>query len=191
MNNEKKIIRKAILEKRNSLSETEQNIAAMLLTERILGHQWYYRSKVILGFASYGSEINITDILVKAIEDGKKVYLPKVEGEDMEFYRVLNLDCLEMGYKGILEPKGDTELFSYEDYMKRNSSGEGILMLMPGVAFDAYRNRIGYGKGFYDRFLLDKEILQLHTIGVGFQCQIVPQIPFDSFDIKPYQVICV
>ena len=65
------------------------------------------------------------------------------------------------------------------------------MMLMPGAVFDKMRNRIGYGKGFYDRFLADKENLQLRTIGVGFACQLVEELPSEAWDIKPYQVICV
>jgi len=62
-------------------------------------------------------------------------------------------------------------------------------MLMPGVAFDGMRNRIGYGKGFYDRYLFDKPALQLRTIAIGFKCQKVEAIPANDNDIKPYQVI--
>lgn len=62
-------------------------------------------------------------------------------------------------------------------------------MIMPGVAFDVRRNRIGYGKGFYDRYLADKE--GLHTIAIGFDCQMVPEIEAGEKDIKPMQVICL
>ena len=65
------------------------------------------------------------------------------------------------------------------------------LVLMPGVAFDPFRNRIGYGKGFYDRFLADKPQLQLRTIAVGYRCQMLEELPADHRDIRPYQVICV
>jgi 5-formyltetrahydrofolate cyclo-ligase len=104
----------------------------------------------------------------------------------MEFYRINSLEELQAGYRGILEPSGETEKFLF-----RPGNADKTLMLMPGVAFDSYRNRIGYGKGFYDRYLADKEELQLHTIGIGFSCQLVDEIPAQEGDIKPYQVICV
>ena len=63
-------------------------------------------------------------------------------------------------------------------------------MIMPGVAFDAGRNRIGYGKGFYDKYLQDKEALQLRTIAIGFGCQMIDAIPAEENDIRPCQVIC-
>lgn len=183
---QKKALRRQIMQTRDALSGQERIRAAVLLTERIVGHQWFYLSDVLLGFAHYGSEIDTTEILQEALRKGKKLYLPKVEGEDMAFYRVYDLSGLAEGYKGIREPRGDTDKYVFVP------DGTGHeLMLMPGVAFDLYRNRMGYGKGFYDRFLSDKPELQLRTIGVGFACQLVENVPHGERDIRPYQVICV
>lgn len=181
---DKAAIRRQVLEKRNALSDTDREKASILLTERILGHQWYYMSDSILGFASYGSEIGTDTLLEEALHSGKKVYLPKVVGDQMLFYRVFTLDSLMEGYKGIKEPPGNTEVYEYCE-----KTASHTLMLMPGVAFDKQRNRIGYGKGFYDRYLADKEKLQLRTIAIGFQCQLVEAALSDRNDIKPYQVI--
>ncbi len=184
-------IRSDVLARRKELDEQSRKRAAVLLTERILGHQWYYRSDILLGFVSYGTEIDTTEILTDALRRGKQVYLPKVEGKDMLFYRITDRNDLQKGYRGIPEPKGDTEVFEYAEYIGHAETAEKILMLMPGVAFDKKRHRIGYGKGFYDRYLAGKEALQLRTIAVGFQCQMVEEIPAEELDIKPYQVICV
>lgn len=192
--NRKSVIRKEVLERRRLLDEEERQKAKFLLTERILGHQWYYLSDTVLGFASYGTEIDTSEILEDALKRGKKIYLPKVVGEDMLFYRIQSMGDLREGYRGIPEPKGDTEIFDYAAIQKEVRFDENInkvLMLMPGAAFDKMRNRIGYGKGFYDRYLRDKKLLQLRTIAVGFNCQLVEEIPADEFDVKPYQVICV
>lgn len=186
MKTNKKTIRKEVLRQRGELSETERKKAAFLVAERILGHQWYYLSESILGFMPYGSELDVCEILQDALSKGKKLYLPRVEGEEMQFYRVDSLNDLVEGYKGILEPKGDTEAFVYTENIAAQT-----LMLMPGVAFDGLRNRIGYGRGYYDRYLQEKDELQLRTIAVGFQCQMVDEIPAEELDIKPYQVICV
>lgn len=186
MEKDKADIRREVLHRRKLLSEQERAKASLVLTERILGHQWYYLSEVLLGFAPYGSEIDIREILLDAMKKGKKVYLPKVTGVEMQFFRVFSLEELEEGYKGILEPDGESESFVYEE-----DSAQRTLMLMPGVAFDYNRNRIGYGKGYYDRYLQGKEALQLRTIAVGYQCQMVEEIPAQETDIKPYQVLCV
>lgn len=186
METNKKALRGQILKLRDSLSPQERERAALLLTERICGHQWFYLADTVLGFVSYGSEIDTTGILQEALAKDKRVYVPKVIGEDMVFYRIKSMEELVEGYKGILEPKGDTESFVYEE-----ARAGKVLMLMPGAVFDRQRNRIGYGKGFYDRYLADKEALTLRTIAVGYQCQLIDELPTNEWDIKPYQVICV
>lgn len=183
---DKRAIRRQILALRDSLSTQERNRAALILTERICGHQWFYLADTVLGFVSYGSEIDTTGILQEALLKKKKVFVPKVIGENMIFYRIQSLEELVEGYKGIREPVGDTEEFIYI-----SADADKVLMLMPGAVFDLQKNRIGYGKGFYDRYLADKEKLCLRTIAVGYQCQLVEEIPSQEWDIKPYQVICV
>lgn len=183
---DKKALRRQMLAKREALSKEERERGALLLTERICGHPWFYQADTILGFVSYGSEIDTRGILQEALAKGKKVYVPKVIGENMTFYRIRFLEELVAGYKGIPEPVGNTECYEYQP-----EPVDKVLMLMPGVAFDLQRSRIGYGKGFYDRYLTDKAELQLRTIGVGYQCQLVEEIPAQPWDVKPYQVICV
>ena len=194
----KQQIRKQVLTLRDNLSPEERQRGAVLLTERICGHQWFYRSDIILAFASYKSEIDTTQIIEEALRLGKKVYVPRVELVDdgqacseaphqiLVFYRIKSMDELVAGYKGIPEPSTEAERYAYDP-----EEAERTLVLMPGAVFDKMRNRIGYGKGFYDRFLADKEELQIRTIGVGFACQMVEELPVEAWDIKPYQVICV
>lgn len=183
---EKKKIRKEMLIKRSDIPIEQRKMANMVIADRIIGHQWFYRAEVLLGFVNYDTEISTMDILSEALKKGKKLFLPKIEEENMYFYRVNSLSELSKGYKGILEPKGNTEKFDYFIYKECR-----LLILMPGVAFDIYGNRMGYGKGFYDRFLADKELLRTYSIGIGYKCQQVEQLPVDEFDIKPYQVILV
>ena len=177
------------MRKRDDLSPEERKRGSVLLTERILGHQWYYMAEYLLCFASYGSEISSWEILQEALKSGKMVYVPKVVQEDareMRFYRITALEELMEGYRGIPEPVGDTE-----EYDCTPERSEHTLVLMPGAAFDKFRNRIGYGRGFYDKFLADNPGLQLRTIAVGYKCQLVEELPASDTDIKPCQVICV
>lgn len=195
----KQQIRKQVLAMRDNLSQEERERGAVLLTERICGHQWFYRSDIILAFVSYKSEIDTTQIIEEALRLGKQVYVPRVEQADSKqaccsetqpglvFYRIKSMTELTTGYKGIPEPAATEN----ERYLYDPEKADQTLMLMPGAVFDKMRNRIGYGKGFYDRFLADKENLQLRTIGVGFACQLVEELPSEAWDIKPYQVICV
>lgn len=179
-------IRKEILAKRASLPIEQREIANVVIADRIIGHQWFYRADIFLGFMNYDSEISTEEILKEAIRKGKKLFLPKIEDDKMNFYYTSSLDDLVKGYKGILEPKGDTERFEYSAYKDTR-----ILILIPGVAFDIYGNRMGYGKGFYDKFLDDKEVLKTFSIAIGYKCQQVDLLPVDEYDIKPYQVILV
>lgn len=205
----KQQIRKQVLTLRDNLSQHERERGAVLLTERICGHQWFYRSDIILAFASYKSEIDTTQIIEEALRLGKKVYVPRVETENvieagngqagygqpdsgkhqqkLVFYRIKSMAELVAGYKGIPEPLA----IQAERYVYNPEDAERTLVLMPGAVFDKMRNRIGYGKGFYDRFLAEKDELQIRTIGVGFACQMVEALPAEAWDIKPYQVICI
>ena len=182
-------IRRAALRARDALSSDERRRGSLLMTERILGHQWFYCSDIFLCFVSFGSEIDTHELILEAIRLGKKVFVPKVtnvsEISEMNFYRVTDLSELEEGYKGIPEPAGLSEKYEYAA-----EDAHRTLLLMPGAAFDGFRNRLGYGKGFYDSFLADKEALWLRTIAVGFRCQMVEEIPAREGDIKPCQVIC-
>lgn len=187
---EKREIRKRVLALRDSLSREEWERGTLLVTERLLGHQWFYGCEDFLCFASYGSEIGTGELIEEALRLGKRVYAPKVERSggvpSMEFYRIFSREELTGGFRGIPEPSGETER-----YVCSEKRAEKTLLLMPGAAFDGCKNRIGYGKGFYDRYLADKEALRLHSVAIGFRCQLVEEIPAEETDIRPYQVICV
>ncbi len=178
-------IRSRVLRLRENLDTQERERACVLMTERILGHQWFYGSDIFLGFAGFGSEIDTEPLLRDALRMGKQVYLPRVEGNAMDFYRIYSLTELTEGYKGILEPANTAPKYCY---FQENAAK--TMMLMPGVAFDRMRNRVGYGRGFYDRYLSDKEELQFRTLAVGFRCQMTEEIPVEEKDIRPCQVLC-
>lgn len=182
-------LRRKALAARDAMSLKERQRGTLLMTERLLGHQWFYGSEIFLCFVSFGSEIDTKELMSEALRLGKKVYVPKVtnvsENPVMCFYRLTDLSELSEGYKGIPEPSSMTEEYCYYP-----EEADRTLLLMPGAVFDGYRNRLGYGKGFYDRFLADKEALWQRSIAVGFRCQLVEEIPAREGDIKPCQVIC-
>lgn len=180
----KKSLRRRILVQRDLLTAQERERAAAMATERILEHPWWKQADVVLGFASYGSEISTDGILQETLHCGKKLFLPRVEGSEMTFYRITDLTELRIGFKGIREPQGDTERYAYP-------TQEQTFLLIPGVAFDAERYRMGYGKGFYDRFLSDKPELVKRSIAVGYRCQMVENVPHGDYDIRPAEVIVV
>ena len=182
----KQMIRREILNKRAHMTDKERERGNVLITERLLGHQWFYRAQKVLTFVSYGDEIDTTALIEEAIRMEKEVYVPKVEGEVIRFYRISSLNELDEGYKGIREPSGKEQLYEYDP-----QECDKTILIMPGVAFDPMKHRIGYGKGFYDRFLQDKEELRLKSIAIGYSCQLVEEIEPSEFDLNPYQVILV
>ena len=106
---EKKQLRRDLLSRRDALSMEELRRAEILITERILGHQWFYRSDTILGFMSFGSEIETRQLLEEALRKNKKVFLPRVEGENMRFYRTgLDETVVLPGLRPLITPNSFT-----------------------------------------------------------------------------------
>lgn len=176
----KKDLRSKYIEIRNALSEDTKIKASILMEKCIINNDLYKESDNILLFASYGSEINTFDLISSTLKLNKKLFLPKVCGDDLLFFCISSLDDLSLGYKGIYEPIGNTKLFDYEE-----ADIDRTLIIMPGVVFDKNNNRLGYGKGFYDRFLMDKERLIKRSLAIGYKCQLADSLPADENDIKP------
>lgn len=180
---EKRLIRNRAIESRDALSETERFIKSRQIFGQVYSMEEYKKAEKILVYASFRSEVGTEDFIEKALKDGKEIYCPKVCGGDMEFYRIAGLKELTPGYMGIKEPEGtDGKIFHVTGECRRNT-----LMIMPGSAFDKERNRIGYGGGYYDRYLARYPFLI--TIAVGFSCQICESVPTDVYDRKPDIII--
>jgi|SRR5581483_1172569 len=134
----------------------------------------FHKAKGIGAFASIPTEINTYPLLEGSLDSGKKLYLPKVvkDKTHFDFYPVRDFKSLVKGSFGILEPTG----------LKPANWDEIDLVLIPGLAFDLTGNRLGFGKGYYDRVLplLKKTAL---TIGLGYSFQIVEKIPAEPHDI--------
>lgn len=186
----KQELRKTILQKRNMLSLMERQTKSQTIAKKIIESIEYQEAEKLLLFVSHGSEVDTEEIMAHALECGKSVYVPKVQGNKMEFYQINGREDLCEGYRGILEPRVCKNLFVLEERDLK------ICILMPGAVFDAKGGRIGYGGGFYDKFLqeLELEIKQkkkgikiLSKIAIAYECQIVEcgQIPKEEHDIAP------
>ncbi|MCI8506372.1 MAG: glutamate-5-semialdehyde dehydrogenase [Lachnospiraceae bacterium] len=142
----------------------------------------YREAEVIYCYVDYNHEVRTWPIMEQAVRDGKQVAVPRVDGETMEFYLIQGQEDLESGYSGILEPKqGLPAVSDGTDARKR------ALFLMPGVAFDRNHHRVGYGGGFYDRYL--EAHPELVTAALAYECQIFATVPFEKFDILPQILI--
>ena len=169
-------IRKNVLYKRNQISKKEWETNSNIIYKKVVTHSFFLEADNILCFVNYQTEVETRNIIRKAWELGKAVFVPRIEEGRMLFYQPRSLEELTEGYKGIPEPLGK-DLFVEQDG----------LVIVPGVAFDRYRNRIGYGKGFYDRFL--QEHPDMRTIAIAFEQQVLDMVPNDEFDIRPEVLI--
>ena len=141
--------------------------------------------KTILLFLSMKTEIDTLPLLETALKDGKSVFLPRMEGEKIRFYRFQSQDSLKKGPYGLLEPLPKGPLLA---------SDFPALIFSPGLAFDRQGNRLGRGGGFYDRFFAELEGTRIEdsgikepqylALGLCMEVQIVPSIPVDKWDRK-------
>lgn len=161
----------------------DRKIKSSEITKKIVQSDFYKEAKVIAMYSSLSSEVDTASLIIKALSDKKIVVLPKVVSkEELEFYSISKLERLvEKGSFGIKEPWAKVDNFIDKD--------EIDLMIVPGICFDKNKNRVGFGKGFYDRYLADKN--NVIKIGICFEEQVLQNdfISTDEYDIKMDMVI--
>jgi len=174
----KEHIRKEIKEKRRKHSKEEQRKKSKEIKERLFGLPEYRDAKTVLFYVSYNGEVFTHDIIKDALKD-KKVVVPisNLEDNTLSLSVLESWDDLELGSYGILEPK--------KECLREISIDDIDLIIVPGVAFDLNRNRMGHGKGYYDKLL---EKTKATTVGLCFEFQLVDKIPTESHDI-PVDII--
>lgn len=172
----KKEIRKQIQSMKKRLEPSYEESAMYALSERLFSMDEWKNTDCILTYISYNHEMGTRRLIEEAFREKKRVAAPKVEGSIMNFYFFESMNDLVKSEQGILEPvKNHTPI------------PKNALVIMPGVAFDCKKNRIGYGGGFYDKYLA------LHShgkrIALAYDFQILSHVPHDSFDMKPDYII--
>lgn len=177
----KKALRKEIKALRAAHTDEQIHELSLGVRDQVLTLQEYRQAEVIYAYVDCKHEVETSDIIRAAWADDKRVAVPKVLGQDMKFFYITSLENdLEEGYYGIREP--------YEKHAADESGDEeNALMLMPGVAFDEERHRIGYGGGFYDRFL--EAHSKLSRVALAFEFQVKESVPYEAFDICPEKIV--
>ena len=177
----KQDIRNKLLLNRNYLPLLERSDYSSLIMESLINHEQFKSAKNLLIYVGYQSEVDTRDIIRHAMQNGKKVFCPKVLRPGyMEFYPIKALSDLIPGFKGIPEP-----FITHKCYVPREE--DNLLMVMPLVGFDESKNRLGYGSGFYDRYL--ERYSFIPTISLGFECQKYENLPTEATDRKPDVII--
>jgi len=167
---DKAALRKEIREKKRAMTEEQINVASQELAKQFFASPLYRQAKSLYGYLPYNQEVRTVPILEQAIRDGKRVAVPKVYGEEMRFIWMEDLSAVSDGYAGIPEPTADGPI----------ADDLTALVLMPGLAFDQQGHRIGYGGGFYDKFL-DAEPNH-PTLALCYAFQMKEHLKTEEFD---------
>jgi 5-formyltetrahydrofolate cyclo-ligase len=181
MGDTKETLRARVSCLRDSLSKPEIVHKSRLIHDSALGFLPYLECRAVALYSAIGSEVQTDDIQDHARNTGKKIFYPKLgAGMNLHLVRVENRENLKPGRYGILEPPGDG-IWMREDE-------EGLVVFVPGLAFDLHGNRLGRGQGWYDRLLaaLDESV---RFIGLAYELQISGEVPTDPWDRKVHHII--
>ena len=185
---DKNSFRKVVKARRgNGLTANEDGINAEIIVNRYLDSEYFKKSDIIFAYSSMKDEIPTKRIIQTALDSGKRVALPKVvssvsDGAMMEFLLVDGDTLYDRGVYGIMEPECGERVSPDE--------GDGrIEILIPGLCFDLAKNRIGYGGGYYDRYLAQFDRKRFHVTALAYEYQIFEDVPAKEYDGKVDLVI--
>lgn len=172
----KKEARSMIRMKKKETTESFRKKAANECSARLFSTPEWKQAETILTYISYNREMSTFPLIDQAFSEGKRVAAPRVDGKEMEFYFFSSFEELVKSEMNILEPLPNDQKVP-----------EDALMIMPGVAFDEKKNRIGYGGGFYDRYLTDHP--EHKKIALAYEFQILEEFETERFDIRPDMIL--
>lgn len=169
----KEQLRKLVHARRGQAASTDLTRDSEIIFRKIQCLDEYIISGSIYAYVDFQNEVMTRAFLARALGDGKRVAIPKVRDGRMEFRYIDSLRQVEKGTLGIMEPTAETD----------PADSETALMIVPGVAFDRKCHRVGYGGGYYDRYL--KEHPNHITIAVAFDFQVFDEVPHEEYDVTP------
>ncbi|MBQ7801488.1 MAG: 5-formyltetrahydrofolate cyclo-ligase [Oscillospiraceae bacterium] len=164
-------LRRSIRERKRAMTPEEIEQRSAKLAQLFLASDAYRNAKTIYGYLPYNQEVRTVPMLEQALKDGKRVAVPKCYGDEMKFIYLEDLTQVEKGYANIPEPIADGP----------EGDDPQALVLMPGLAFDAEGHRIGYGGGFYDKFLAREP--NHPTLALCYEFQMLPHVETEAYDI--------
>ena len=171
---DKKILRKRLIEKRKSLDKTEKAKWDKIISETICNSDYFKNAEQVLVFSSTEDEFDTRYIIERCRESYKRVFYPRCIDKDgnMSFFKVDSVGDLTFGNFGILEPK---------EACKKYVPQDNDLVIVPCLSADRQKNRIGYGKGYYDRFLKDFNGV---SVSPCYDVLLEDEIPTDKYDMQ-------
>jgi len=181
MGEKKQTLRATSLRRRESLSAAECRLWSQRIQQKVLQFPPYLWSRAVALYSPIGNEVATEEIRDHALRSGKRLFYPKLgHGGRPALIGVASADELRPGRYGILEPAG-ARMLTEEDQ-------ERLVVFVPGVAFDVQGNRLGRGKGWYDRALalLGERVT---SVALAFEFQIVDGVPAERWDLKVHHII--
>jgi len=169
----KKEVRSLYKERRNGMLPGQVEDLSARICQNILRSRLFDSARFLYAYYPLGNEADVRPVIQEAWRQGKRVAFPKVFGNKMRFFEVTGFEQLSEGTFGVMEP--------CEEKPADWRSGKKLLVLTPGVAFDYQGNRMGFGKGYYDRHFSGKRDYMM--LGVSYELQIAEQIPTGDFDV--------
>ena len=169
-------LRKQVLQEMKALPLEQKQFIDQALTERLLQHPFYQEAKVIATYLSFPHEFQTQEMIEQALKDGKRVLIPKTYPKGRMDFVVYDPQQLVKTSFGLLEPQGDLEVVD---------ASQIDLIHIPGLAFTTEGYRIGYGGGYYDRYL---EHFSGHTLSTVYPCQI-RDFSSENHDIPVQEVL--
>ena len=171
---DKKEVRRQMLSMRRLVTPEEQQKASAIICARLWRRLGQYPSGVVLSYLAYGREVDLTLLHERLWQSGRQLAVPRtfglVPGEMRASLYRKGDERIKVAL-GVYEPLGTPEV---------NPADIGVV-LAPGVAFDVRLNRLGHGKGYYDRFL-PKLSAGARVIGIAYKWQVLPELPVEQFD---------
>ena len=158
-----------LLERRDATSFDLMKIASEKIHKKLRKNQIFHDANKIGVYYPIGSEVLTQDIMQEILSVGKELYLPKMIEDEIEFRKITDFSCLERGNFDIMEPKNDCPVDNNLD-----------LLLVPTVGISQDGVRLGYGHGFYDKFLSKNKI---ETISLILEKQVIKKIPRSDHDV--------
>jgi len=168
---------------RDSLSPSQQQMAAQLLSQHVMATSYYQNSEHIAVYWAIGGEVSVQPLINAAWGQGKRCYLPVVTQQQMVFVEYRQDAEMVTNVFGIPEPADQSRIIS---------ATELDLVITPLVAFDKHANRLGMGGGYYDRtfsFLMSDGIQKPHLMGVAHACQEVDSLRAQAWDVPLHSVV--
>lgn len=164
---------------RDNLTVIEQKAYSNMIQKQLLGLEAYQQCTDIFIYVSFRSEVDTLAIIEDASHNKKRVYIPKVMEQEIIFYQFQDWNSLSISKFGILEPNETHKIY---DFNNKTANHNKNIMLLPGLAFDCNGNRVGYGAGYYDRYLAANPNNDFIKIALAYDFQLVKELYPDIYD---------